>query len=88
MRSLESSHKELIGALKNAADGVAEEFRQLEKKVHENYLAVRRNVLAQVFKLLFSQASQPSFLTSSIPYLEEEIRMLSSFKKNSRNIHN
>lgn len=48
LRALDSSRKELITILKDAAEAVAQEFREIEKKINENYISVRRNVLAQV----------------------------------------
>lgn len=49
---------------------MANEFRDLEKRVHENYLAVRRNVLAQV-TLIIIQSSISTKLPHFIDALSQ-----------------
>lgn len=54
LRSLQNSRKELINILKIAAEEIAREFKTIEENIQANYIAIRRNILAQVTYSLIS----------------------------------
>lgn len=47
LRSIDNSRKELLNILRETASDIAKELKKVEEKINENYLAIRKNILAQ-----------------------------------------
>ena len=58
LRSLDTSKREMVKALREMVEKLAGKIKEVEQKIEKGYCSLRKIILSQVFRALFSPPSQ------------------------------